>query len=239
MSSELLDRAIEQIKSGEKQRGQQLLALALVEDPQSVRGWLWLSACVAEAEKKRYCLQKALEVAPNLETVQRALAELPATVASEILTEPVAPLPETAPPPATPTAAPVLEQPPATTPEPTEPAEAEPFRLIPPDYKEEPSTRQKIVTPFLQETAVSDRKTVPVRPPYEMPSFEASPTRPVVRLSQEKTKPTKRRIAGVEEGGWVVQDSPQMERRITLIVFLLVILIGVLLATVLTYFYLL
>lgn len=215
MSHELIDQAVEQIKSGKRQRGQQLLAQALIKDSKNVRAWLWLSVCLEETERKRYCLQKALEVDPALEAAQQALAELP--LAAEIRVTSGAPV--------------------ETEAIPTEPAPAFPF-LGEPTALQQPAVASARASQAAQ-------KTVPVKRPRKTLALETPFTRPAAPSpDQQKTVPTqRRRQAGLqgppwESGKWTVEPEPRLEPRITVVVFLLVILVGVLLATVLTYLYL-
>jgi hypothetical protein len=215
MSHELIDQAIEQIKNGNKQRGQQLLAQALIKDSKNVRAWLWLSVCLEETERKRYCLQKALEVDPALEAAQQALAELP--LAAEIKVTSGAPV--------------------ETEAIPTEPAPAFPI------LGEAPTGQQPAVASTQASPAA--QKTVPVKRPQKTLAVETPFTLPAaLSPDQQKTAPTqRRRQAGLqgppwESGKWKVEPEPKLEPWITVVVFLLVILVGVLLATVLTYLYL-
>jgi hypothetical protein len=81
--SERLQQATVLIKSGKNQEAQQLLAKLLSDEPNNDQAWLWMSA-VAPAEKRRYCIEKALSINPNNLQARQALNRLtqpPATVA--------------------------------------------------------------------------------------------------------------------------------------------------------------
>lgn len=73
--SEKLPLAIEAIKAGNKQIGQQLLAQALQADPNNEQAWLWMSTVVDE-EKRKYCIDRVLAINPNNPTARKAFAEL-------------------------------------------------------------------------------------------------------------------------------------------------------------------
>jgi hypothetical protein len=78
----LLEQAIQAIQSGERQKGRALLAQVLSADPKEARAWLWLAACWDEADKKRYCLEKAQSLRPDDPHIQQALELLPASSGS-------------------------------------------------------------------------------------------------------------------------------------------------------------
>lgn len=71
-----LQQAIKLIKSGDKNRGGQLLSEILKKDPHNANAWLWLSGCVDTNEKKIYCLKKVLEIDPNYEVARTALSKI-------------------------------------------------------------------------------------------------------------------------------------------------------------------
>jgi hypothetical protein len=76
MLSEKLKQAIKLIKSGEKQKGGQLLAEVLKADPGNEMAWLWMSLTVTTRKQRRDCLEKVLIINPHNEQAQQALAEL-------------------------------------------------------------------------------------------------------------------------------------------------------------------
>jgi hypothetical protein len=73
--SEKLPIAIEAIKAGNKQLGQQLLAQILQADPNNEQAWLWMSAVVDE-DKRKYCIERVLKINPNNILASQALSEL-------------------------------------------------------------------------------------------------------------------------------------------------------------------
>src|SRR5678816_1278561 len=77
MTSEL-DQAIEAIQAGQKAQGLAILAKLVNQEPRNERAWLWLATCVDEPEKKRYCLQRVLELNPSSAAARQLLAELDA-----------------------------------------------------------------------------------------------------------------------------------------------------------------
>lgn len=75
-----LDQAIEAIQAGQKAQGLTILAKLVNQEPHNERAWLWLASCVDEPEKKRYCLQRVLEINPSSAAGRQLLAELDAPV---------------------------------------------------------------------------------------------------------------------------------------------------------------
>lgn len=76
MSSEKLDAAIKSIEAGDKTAAMRLLAGIVVTDPKNEMAWLWLSKCVEEQDRKRYCLTRILDINPNNQDARQALAQL-------------------------------------------------------------------------------------------------------------------------------------------------------------------
>ena len=58
------------------QRAAQLFAQALREDSNLELDWLWYAANMTSSAHQRYCLRRALEINPNSEMAQHALAKL-------------------------------------------------------------------------------------------------------------------------------------------------------------------
>jgi hypothetical protein len=77
MTSEL-EQAIEAIQAGQTAQGLTILARLVNQEPHNERAWLWLASCVDEPEKKRYCLQRVLELNPSSAAGLQLLAELEA-----------------------------------------------------------------------------------------------------------------------------------------------------------------
>lgn len=73
--SEKLPIAIEAIKAGNKQLGQQLLAQILQSDPNNEQAWLWMSAVVDE-DKRKYCIERVLRINPNNILASQALSDI-------------------------------------------------------------------------------------------------------------------------------------------------------------------
>lgn len=73
--SEKLQQAIANIKSGNKNQGQQLLAQILQTEPNNETAWLWMSAVVDE-DKRKYCIERVLKINPNNEVAKQALENL-------------------------------------------------------------------------------------------------------------------------------------------------------------------
>lgn len=71
-----LKQAVAHIKSGDKQAGKTILLSLLKQDPTNSRAWLYLSAVVNTPEKKRQCLEEAIEHDPDNETARKALVKL-------------------------------------------------------------------------------------------------------------------------------------------------------------------
>jgi uncharacterized RDD family membrane protein YckC len=73
-----LQQAITLIETGDKQKGGQLLAELLRAKPKNKVAWLWMSSVVQKDEQRQYCLQKVLELDPDNQVAQKALAGLQA-----------------------------------------------------------------------------------------------------------------------------------------------------------------
>lgn len=71
-----LQEAIARIKAGDGRRAAKLLAALLREDPKNEAAWMWLSATVSDAERQRFCLEKALEINPGNRFARDKLARL-------------------------------------------------------------------------------------------------------------------------------------------------------------------
>jgi hypothetical protein len=80
--SQKLAEAIAHGKAGRKELARQILSELVCDDPNDAEAWLWLSACFEDANKQRYCLNKALEIKPDLPQARKALDKLQARVGS-------------------------------------------------------------------------------------------------------------------------------------------------------------
>lgn len=91
MASDKLNVAINAIRAGNKLAALPILAEIARKEPTNEIAWLWLSICVDEVEKKKYCLSRVLATNPNNSDAREALAQLepPRPTLDEILKEPV------------------------------------------------------------------------------------------------------------------------------------------------------
>jgi hypothetical protein len=80
VSTGLLQQAIAFIKSGNKIKGQQLLAQFISAEPKNETAWLWMATVLDDKQKKRECLQQALLINPNNEASKKALAQIDASL---------------------------------------------------------------------------------------------------------------------------------------------------------------
>lgn len=69
--ADTLQSAIEAIKAGNRAAGQQLLVQYLKANPNSEAAWLWMAITFDEADKKRKCLNTALEINPNSQAARQ------------------------------------------------------------------------------------------------------------------------------------------------------------------------
>lgn len=76
MSSEKLDAAIKSIEAGDKTAAMRILASIVTTDPRNEMAWFWLSKCVEENDRKRYCLSRVLAINPNNRDARQELALL-------------------------------------------------------------------------------------------------------------------------------------------------------------------
>jgi protein MpaA len=74
--SDLLPKAIQAFKAGERERAQAILTQLLATDAKNDQAWLWMAACVSDDEKKRYCLNRALAIRPDNAQARQALEQL-------------------------------------------------------------------------------------------------------------------------------------------------------------------
>lgn len=74
--SDQLKQAVAYIKAGDKKAGRTVLVSLLKQDPTNSHAWMYLSALVSTPEKKRQCLEEAIEHDPDNETARNALAKL-------------------------------------------------------------------------------------------------------------------------------------------------------------------
>src|SRR5512135_3285872 len=75
-SSPLVQQGIEAYKSGNKEEAIRLLSQAIREKRDDEMAWLYLGASLDDPEKKRKAFQRVLEINPNNDKAQAALARL-------------------------------------------------------------------------------------------------------------------------------------------------------------------
>jgi predicted Zn-dependent protease len=56
------EQAVAYIRAGETEKGRQLLIEVLKQSPQDENAWLWMSRCVTDPERKRYCFDRVLKI---------------------------------------------------------------------------------------------------------------------------------------------------------------------------------
>jgi hypothetical protein len=76
--SEILQQAIQSIKTDDKATGKRLLAQILRAEPDNVRAWLWMSGVVDTDAQRRDCLLRVLALDPENATARAGLARLSA-----------------------------------------------------------------------------------------------------------------------------------------------------------------
>ncbi len=76
MNTSNVQTGIEFFKSGNQAEALRVFIEVLKREPNNEVGWLWLAACVEEAEERKYCFHKALAINPGNASVQEALAAL-------------------------------------------------------------------------------------------------------------------------------------------------------------------
>jgi hypothetical protein len=74
--SDNLQRAIQAIRSGDKETGQRLLAEVIRNDPRNETAWLWMSSVIETDEHRRDCLERVLAINPHNETARQGLEAL-------------------------------------------------------------------------------------------------------------------------------------------------------------------
>lgn len=66
-------QAIDLIRQGNLAEGSRILSQVLNKNPENATAWLWMSACVADNEKKVYCLQKVISLEPANQAARKGL----------------------------------------------------------------------------------------------------------------------------------------------------------------------
>jgi len=84
--SETLQRAIAEVRSGDKEIGQRLLAEVIRNDPRNETAWLWMSSAIdSDDDRRRYCLERVLAINPQNQTARQRLETLGQKQVSEPL----------------------------------------------------------------------------------------------------------------------------------------------------------
>jgi hypothetical protein len=73
MDNNLLTRAIQVIKNGDKASGRKILFDLVKQEPKNETAWLWLAASVQKEEQRIYCLQMVLKINPENQNAKIAL----------------------------------------------------------------------------------------------------------------------------------------------------------------------
>lgn len=71
-----LQPALEMLRRGDREGARRLLTDLIRRNPAEARLWLALAACVDEPERRRFCLERALALDPDLPAARRALESL-------------------------------------------------------------------------------------------------------------------------------------------------------------------
>jgi len=64
-TNDIFQQAVAAIKSGEKERGRQLLVEVLEQEEDNENAWLWMTRCVADRDVKRECFERVLAINPD------------------------------------------------------------------------------------------------------------------------------------------------------------------------------
>jgi hypothetical protein len=60
-----LEQAVAHIQAGELEKGKQILAQVLKQNPRDESAWLWLALSVTDVEQERYCFERVLKINPQ------------------------------------------------------------------------------------------------------------------------------------------------------------------------------
>lgn len=60
-----LEQAVAHIQAGELDKGKQLLAQVLKQNPGDANAWLLLARCVTDIEQQKYCFERVLKINPR------------------------------------------------------------------------------------------------------------------------------------------------------------------------------
>lgn len=105
----LLEQAAIQLKQGNKNETQRILAQAVQQDPNNSSAWFGLAIVLSDEKKKKDCLKRVLVIKPDHERARAMLAQLEAAAAVQDIVLPTLPVEA---PPTTPPAVVIPEVPP-------------------------------------------------------------------------------------------------------------------------------
>jgi len=71
-----LEQAVAYIKAGDIEKGKQLLAEVIRQNPRDETAWLWMTRCVGSAAEKRYCFDQVLNINPQNQHAIKGLERL-------------------------------------------------------------------------------------------------------------------------------------------------------------------
>lgn len=75
---ELLKQGVEAAREGRKAEAREYFEKVVELDEKNERGWFWLASVVESEDEKRICLKNVVQINPNNERAQKALAQLEA-----------------------------------------------------------------------------------------------------------------------------------------------------------------
>jgi hypothetical protein len=76
LSDDIISEAVELIENGKEDNASKILARHVLDKPQDEKAWYLLSKCVREPEKKKFCLEKVLQINPNNQNAYEDLNDL-------------------------------------------------------------------------------------------------------------------------------------------------------------------
>jgi hypothetical protein len=85
--SEKLREAVALIKEGDKPGAAKILSSIVQNDPDNANAWYGLSLCMDEPDKRKYCLQRVLNINPSHDKAKQTLERLSASSGKEIVKE--------------------------------------------------------------------------------------------------------------------------------------------------------